>query len=107
LLSFVPRPEPDFLPPPSSLLTVAQARRSASSFFTPRFSYPFSISSALRFCLSVYADLSPRGMSLSSPQEMRPSEDETPARLGGSPCSRMRSPAGRIDRQFACDAKRQ
>lgn len=34
-----PRPEPPgFLPPPSSLLTVAQARRAASSAGTPRFS---------------------------------------------------------------------
>jgi hypothetical protein len=32
------RPLPDFLPPPSCLLTVAQARRSASFFDTPRFS---------------------------------------------------------------------
>ncbi|HSL72189.1 MAG TPA: hypothetical protein VK864_18215, partial [Longimicrobiales bacterium] len=31
-----PRPLPDFLPPPSSLLTVAHARRSASSSDTPR-----------------------------------------------------------------------
>jgi len=31
-----PRPEPLFLPPPVSLLTVAQARRSASSLPTPR-----------------------------------------------------------------------
>ena len=30
--------EPDFLPPPSCLLTVAQARRSASLVETPRFS---------------------------------------------------------------------
>ena len=29
------RPEPDFLPPPSCLLTVAQARASASSWGTP------------------------------------------------------------------------
>jgi hypothetical protein len=28
-LTFLPRPEPLFLPPPVSLLTVAQARRSA------------------------------------------------------------------------------
>jgi hypothetical protein len=35
----LPRPEPPaFLPPPSSLLTVAQARRSASFPDTPRFS---------------------------------------------------------------------
>src|SRR5256885_1123787 len=36
--SALPRPEPDFLPPPLSLFTVAQARRSASVFETPRFS---------------------------------------------------------------------
>jgi hypothetical protein len=36
LVSFTPRPEPDLLPPPDSLLTVAQARRSASFSETPR-----------------------------------------------------------------------
>jgi hypothetical protein len=35
---FRPRPDPLFLPPPLSLLTVAQARRSASSSETPRVS---------------------------------------------------------------------
>src|SRR4051812_21972816 len=44
--SGLPRPEPDFLPPPVSLLTVAQARRSASFSDTPRSSYPSSICSA-------------------------------------------------------------
>jgi hypothetical protein len=35
----LPRPDPPgFLPPPSSLLTVAHARASASFFGTPRFS---------------------------------------------------------------------
>ena len=48
-----PRPDPLFLPPPVSLLTVAQARASASSFDTPVFSYPSSMCSACRFCLSV------------------------------------------------------
>ena len=38
VLISLPRPEPLFLPPPVSLLTVAQARRSASSFGVPRFS---------------------------------------------------------------------
>jgi hypothetical protein len=38
VLMALPRPEPLFLPPPVSLLTVAQARRSASSFEVPRFS---------------------------------------------------------------------
>jgi len=33
---FLPRPDPLFLPPPVSLLTVAQARRSASSLEVPR-----------------------------------------------------------------------
>src|SRR5690606_3820950 len=66
LLSFVPRPEPDFLPPPSSLLTVAQARRSASSLPTPFLRYPSSLCSVLCFCLSVLSDLSPRGMVLLS-----------------------------------------
>src|SRR5204862_2174902 len=36
LVSFLPRPEPDLLPPPDSLLTVAQARRLASVSGTPR-----------------------------------------------------------------------
>ena len=35
---FRPRPDPLFLPPPSSLFTVAQARRAASRPETPRFS---------------------------------------------------------------------
>lgn len=34
---FLPRPEPLFFPPPVSLFTVAQARRSASRRETPRF----------------------------------------------------------------------
>lgn len=38
VVSGTPRPEPLLLPPPLSLLTVAQARRSASSSDTPRFS---------------------------------------------------------------------
>jgi hypothetical protein len=38
VLVFFPRPEPRFLPPPVSLFTVAQARRSASSRPTPRLS---------------------------------------------------------------------
>jgi len=38
LVSLTPRPEPLLLPPPVSLLTVAQARRSASSLLMPRFS---------------------------------------------------------------------
>ena len=50
---FLPRPEPLFLPPPVSLFTVAQARRSASFRDVPRFSYPSSICSAWRFCLLV------------------------------------------------------
>jgi hypothetical protein len=37
-LVFFPRPEPLFLPPPVSLFTVAQARRSASRRETPLFS---------------------------------------------------------------------
>jgi hypothetical protein len=36
--SGLPRPEPLFSPPPLSLFTVAQARRSASPDETPRFS---------------------------------------------------------------------
>src|SRR5262245_57511062 len=46
LLTFLPRPEPLFFPPPVLLLTVAHARRSASSFGIPRSSYPSSIWSA-------------------------------------------------------------
>jgi hypothetical protein len=38
LLLFFPLPEPLFFPPPSSLFTVAQARRAASRRDTPRFS---------------------------------------------------------------------
>src|SRR4026209_285739 len=53
LVLFLPLPEPLFLPPPSSLFTVAQARRAASPRETPRFSYPSSMCSALRFCRSV------------------------------------------------------
>jgi len=52
-LDFFPRPDPLFFPPPVSLFTVAQARRSASRRETPRFSYPSSICSAWRFCLLV------------------------------------------------------
>jgi hypothetical protein len=46
--SGLPRPEPDFLPPPVSLFTVAQARRSASGAGTPRASSPSSMCSAWR-----------------------------------------------------------
>src|SRR5437868_8019300 len=53
LSSFLPRPEPLFLPPPEALLTVPHARRSASFFDVPRFSYPSSMCSALRFCFDV------------------------------------------------------
>ena len=38
--SVLPRPEPDFFPPPDSLLTVAQARASASFVDVPLFLYP-------------------------------------------------------------------
>ena len=51
-----------FLPPPETLFSVAQARRSASFFPTPFFSYPSSICLTWRFCLSVYDDLSPCGI---------------------------------------------
>jgi hypothetical protein len=57
-----PLPDPPFLPPPVILLTVAQARRSASFSGTPRFSYPSSMCSAWRFCFSEYAVFSPLGM---------------------------------------------
>ena len=61
-----PRPDPDFLPPCVIAFTVAHARRSASRSGTPRSSYPSSMCSAWRFCLSVYALLSPRGIVLLS-----------------------------------------
>src|SRR5262249_36884875 len=57
-----PRPPPDFSPPPLSLFTVAEARRFASFAGVPRSSYPSSMCSARRFCLSLYELLSPRGM---------------------------------------------
>ena len=38
-----PRPEPERLPPPDILFSVAQARRSASRLGTPRLSYPSSM----------------------------------------------------------------
>ncbi|HUR93318.1 MAG TPA: hypothetical protein VMY76_01960 [Gemmatimonadales bacterium] len=38
VLVFLPRPEPRFRPPPDTLFSVAQARRSASFFDTPRLS---------------------------------------------------------------------
>jgi hypothetical protein len=52
-LVFFPRPDPLFFPPPVSLFTVAQARRSASLRDAPRFSYPSSMCSAWRFCFLV------------------------------------------------------
>src|SRR5438445_11902016 len=55
-------PPPGFSPPPCTLFTVAHARRSASSSGSPRSSYPSSMCSAWRFCLSVYRRLSPRGI---------------------------------------------
>ena len=42
-----------FFPPPVSLFTVAHARAFAVFFLTPRFSYPFSMCAAWRFCLLV------------------------------------------------------
>jgi len=49
----LPLPADFFLPPLSCLLTVRQARSSASFFETPFFSYPSSMCSAFRFCLDV------------------------------------------------------
>src|SRR6516162_7938230 len=67
LLRFFPRPPPPlFRPPLSDLFTVAHARRSASLLLTPRFSQPFSMSWAFRFCLEVYFFLLPRGIRLPS-----------------------------------------
>jgi hypothetical protein len=50
---FLLLPPDFFLPPLSCLLTVRQARSSASFFDTPFFSYPSSMCSAFRFCLDV------------------------------------------------------
>jgi hypothetical protein len=62
---FVPlRALPLRLPPPSCLFTVAQAMRSAVPSLAPRSRSLSSMCSAWRFCLSVYADLSPRGMTV-------------------------------------------
>jgi hypothetical protein len=85
LVLFFPRPDPLFLPPPSSLFTVAHARRAASFRETPRFSYPSSIRSAFRFCFPVYDDLSPRGMVVISRVWMSrvPSRGSPPGRLPG------------------------
>jgi hypothetical protein len=47
------RPEPDFLPPPVCLFTVAQAMRSAVSVLRPRLLADSSMCSACRFCLPV------------------------------------------------------
>src|SRR5690606_15492781 len=62
LFSALPRSEPLCFPLPDILFTVAQARASASSSDTQRSSQLSSMCSAWRFCLSEYADLSPRGM---------------------------------------------
>jgi hypothetical protein len=72
-LGFRPRPLPERLPPPSSLLTVAHARRAASPELTPRPSYESSMCSARRFCLLVYLALLPRGMvsSVVGPRELQ------------------------------------
>jgi hypothetical protein len=58
----LPLPDPLFFPPPDILLTVAQARRSASFSPTPRSLYPLSMSSAWRSCFLVYLVFSPLGM---------------------------------------------
>ena len=55
-------PEPDRLPPPSCLLTVDHAIRSASSSEAPLDRSLCSMCAACRFCFSVYALLSPCGM---------------------------------------------
>src|SRR5256714_10647502 len=62
LFSVLPRPLPDFFPPPLVLFTVAHARDSASLVPTPRFLYPSSIFSAVRFWRLVYLLLLPLGM---------------------------------------------
>jgi hypothetical protein len=46
------------------LFTVAQAMRSAVPSLAPRSRSLSSMCSAWRFCFSVYADLSPRGMTI-------------------------------------------
>jgi hypothetical protein len=72
-------PEPPLRPPPVSLFTVAHARRSASFSPTPRLSYPSSMWCAILFCLDVYLDLSPRGITVS--------------RVAGTNATRARTPA--------------
>ena len=47
------RPGLAFLPPPVSLLTVAQARRFASPLLVPRRWYPSSMCRAWRFCFEL------------------------------------------------------
>jgi hypothetical protein len=57
-----------FLPfaPPSRLLTVAHAMRSAASVERPSFFSDASMCAACRRCLGEYEDLSPRGMTVAS-----------------------------------------
>lgn len=57
--AFLPRPLPDFLPPPSSAFTVAYAMRAAVFELPPRFFTPSSMCFARRRCLDVYERLLP------------------------------------------------
>jgi hypothetical protein len=59
---FLPRPLPDFLPPLSSLFTVAYAICFARFDDVPLFLALFSMCDARRFCLLVYFALLPVGM---------------------------------------------
>jgi hypothetical protein len=59
---FLPRPLPLFLPPWSCLLTVAHAICAARFDDAPRFFALLSMWLAVRFCLGVYLDLLPLGM---------------------------------------------
>lgn len=74
------RPDPERLPPPSCLLIVAQAMRLASSRLRPRSRSVFTMCSAWRCRLSVYADLSPCGMRCSLLWE---ATAKSPPRSGG------------------------
>src|SRR3569833_672604 len=61
LFSFLPWLS-DFFPPPDVLFMVAHARFSASFSDTPRCSLFSLICRACLFCFSLYADLSPLGI---------------------------------------------
>src|SRR5262249_61797772 len=97
-----PSPPPPVFPPPWwPFLPVAPARRSASSDGTPRDSYPSSMCSAWRFCLSVYLSLSPRGISPLLPRFGR-NPDAKPKRGANKP-HRPSPDGGRTSRRIFGD----